>query len=180
MRIMLIAVVVLLTFGVARADSGSVTYSSHDYNYSLTLPGGQVSDAASDPDWREDETTSFIWSSLQAKSPIAYITVNVFDVGRSATSADVTGYMADLNDPQVLADSQARLLSGAAPFNSANHEWQSALFQYTTADDPSQFEVFSTAQGQYVYLIYFDYRTGTTGGSLQAHDIVAQFRAPAG
>src|SRR5687767_13416235 len=102
MHILLLATTCLLLTSVAFAQDEGVIYTSADYDFSLSLPaGGVLSDAETDPEWDQDESTVFTWvADDQTTAPVFLVMGSALELETEATDGDIASFVEGLTDEQ--------------------------------------------------------------------------------
>jgi len=182
MRTLFITLLAVLALPLtALAAASTVTYSSPDNDFNLTLPSGVLRDSYSDPDWKSDDSNTVLrWEPLKDDVPIKMVMVSAMDLGRAATDDDigkfVDGYKEGATSPGV---SSVESTSDVQTIGSRG--WVSILARDDTDKNaPVWFEAWVTRQGNHVYTVIFFYTDKNGPGPETAKDWLKTFSTSQG
>jgi hypothetical protein len=184
MRVLLASWLLLLTATFAYAEETTVaeevsgaTYSNSDYDFTLWVPGGgTLADASTDPEWDYDETTVFTWVADDvAAQPVFLVMGSALALDSEATDQDIQSFVEGLTDKENNKANNTTVEEVSEVFQVGNRAWIGVLFQNDSGETPSEFEIFVTRQGVFIYAVAFHYTDGAENGAGIAEKVLTSF-----
>jgi hypothetical protein len=187
MRILLAAVFLLLSTAFAYAEDAAVeestgqTYTSSDFDFSLTLPdSGVIGDATTDSEWDYDETTVFTWVQEDLSLPVFLVMGSALELETEATDQDIASFVDGLTDEENNKQNNTTVEQVSDVFQVASRGWVSVLFKDDSDGSPGEFEIFVTRQGVFIYAVAFHYTDGADNGADFAEQVLTSFTTSEG